>query len=336
MPAMSKKGVIIANTGSPDSPNVEAVKEYLAVFLADSRIRPMKSRMWDALLKHFILPKRSPYSASKYAEIWTDAGSPLSSSMQALACSLKETFASQSLDYTVRCGMSYGNPSISDALSHLHDAGCEEVCILPLYPQSAFSTTLVVKDKVHEALGSLDWNPALSFVNEYSSNPSYIQAIARSIEEAGFDATCDDRLVFAFHSIPMSDIRNGDEYGELSHASAQSIASELGLADQQWDIGFQCRFDKSRAWLGPSITQVIQKMLQDCHLKDGRLFVVAPNFAVDCLETLYDIDFELRSKVANMRDDAFSTDSFVYVPCLNASQMHVELLYEVIRENMAL
>ena len=65
---MSKKGVIIANTGSPDSPNVEAVKEYLAVFLADSRIRPMKSRMWDALLKHFILPKRSPRSASKYAE----------------------------------------------------------------------------------------------------------------------------------------------------------------------------------------------------------------------------------------------------------------------------
>lgn len=336
MPAMPKKGVIIANTGSPDSPTVEAVKEYLAVFLADSRIRPMKSRMWDALLKHYILPKRSPRSACKYAKIWTDAGSPLSSSMQALVCSLEEAFASQNLDCTVLCGMSYGNPSICNALSSLRDADCEEVCILPLYPQSAFSTTMIVKDRVHEALGLLDWDPLLSFVNEYSSNPSYIQAIARSVEEAGIDAARDDRLVFAFHSIPMSDIRNGDEYGELSHASAQSIASELSLADQQWDIGFQCRFDKSRAWLGPSITQVIQKMLQDCHSKDGRLFVVAPNFAVDCLETLYDIDFELRSKVADMRDDAFSTDSFVYVPCLNASQMHVELLYKVIRENLVL
>lgn len=40
---MLKRGVVIANTGSPDSPTAEAVKEYLAVFLSDSRIRPMKS-----------------------------------------------------------------------------------------------------------------------------------------------------------------------------------------------------------------------------------------------------------------------------------------------------
>lgn len=336
MPAMPMKGVIIANIGSPDSPTADAVKEYLTVFLADSRIRPMKSRMWDALLKHYILPKRSPRSARKYKEIWTEAGSPLLSSMQTLACSLEEAFASQNLDCTVRCGMSYGNPSISDALSHLHDADCEEICILPLYPQSAFSTTLVVKDKVHEALGSLDWNPALSFAGEYCGHPSYAPVIAHSIEEAGFDVTREDRLVFAFHSIPMSDIRNGDEYGKLSHASAQSIASELSLADHQWDIGFQCRFDKSRAWLGPSLIKVIKKMLQEWHSKDGRLFVVAPNFAVDCLETLYDIDIELRSKIAGVRGEAFSTDSFVYVPCLNASQMHVELLCEIIKENMAL
>ncbi len=336
MSAMPKKGVIIANTGSPDSPTADAVKEYLAVFLADPRIRPTKSRMWDALLKHYILPKRSPRSASKYARIWTEAGSPLASSMQAPACSLEEIFASQSLDYAVHCGMSYGNPSISDALSQLHDADCEEVCILPLYPQSAFSTTMVVSDKVHETLDSLGWNPALSFVGEYCGHPSYAPAIARSVEEAGFDAAREDRLIFAFHSIPMSDIRNGDEYDKLSHASAQTIARELGVADHQWDIGYQCRFDKSRAWLGPSLTRVIQKMLQGWHSEDGRLFVAAPNFAIDCLETLYDIDIELRSKIAGVRGEAFSTDSFVYVPCLNASQMHVELLYGVIKENMAL
>lgn len=333
---MPKKGVVIANTGSPDSPTAEAVKEYLAVFLSDPRIRPTQSRIWDVLLKRYILPKRSPRSARKYKEIWTEAGSPLLSSMQTLACSLEEAFASQNLDCTVRCGMNYGNPSICDALSGLRDAGCEEVCALPLYPQSAFSTTMVVADKVHEALCSLDWNPAVSFVDEYSGRPPYARAVARSVEESGFDPTRDDRLAFAFHSVPMSDIRNGDEYGKLSHASAQSIASELVLADRQWDIGFQCRFDKSRAWLGPSLIQVIKKMLQEWHSRDGRLFVVAPNFAVDCLETLYDIDIELRGKVAAIRDEAFSADSFVYVPCLNASRMHVELLYEVIKENMAL
>lgn len=333
---MLKRGVVIANTGSPDSPTAEAVKEYLAVFLSDSRIRPMKSRMWDLLLRRYILPKRSPRSARKYAEIWTGAGSPLSSNMQALACSLEEAFALQNLDCTVLCGMSYGNPSICDALSSLRDAGCEEVCILPLYPQSALSTTMVVDDKVHEALDSLGWNPTLSFVREYCAHPSYARAIARSVEEAGFDAAREDRLIFAFHSIPMSDIRNGDEYDKLSHASAQAIARELGVAHHQWDIGYQCRFDKSRAWLGPSLTQVIQKMLHEWNAKDGRLFVVAPNFAVDCLETLYDIDIELRSKVADMPEETFSADYFVYIRCLNASKTHVELLYEVIKENMTL
>lgn len=77
MPAMPKKGVVIANTGTPDSPTAEAVKEYLAVFLSDPRIRPTRSRIWDAFLKRFILPKRSPRSAQKYREVWTESGSPL-------------------------------------------------------------------------------------------------------------------------------------------------------------------------------------------------------------------------------------------------------------------
>lgn len=335
MSGMPKIGVILANTGTPDSPDADAVRDYLAAFLSDPRIRPAKSRLWDVFLKRFILPKRSPRSAQKYREIWTESGSPLLMNMQNLASLLEEAFASQGTNCTVRCGMSYGSPSITDALSDLHNAGCEEICVLPLYPQSAFSTTAVVADKMQEAFDSLDWHPSLVFVNEYCEYPSYARAIAASVKGAGFVPSRDDRLIFAFHSIPLSDIRNGDRYDKLSHDSARSIARELGLDDSQWDIGFQSRFDKSRAWLGPSLVQVVQKTLQDWHSEGGHLFVVTPNFAVDCLETQFDIDIELRNKVAAMCDEAFAAESFMYVPCLNTSQEHVKLLCEIAEENIS-
>ena len=59
---------------------------------------------------------------------------------------------------------------------------------------------------------------------------------------------------------------------------------------EQWTIGYNCRFDKSREWLQPFTRGVLKRWAQ---ARDGRVFMVCPNFAVDCLETLYDIDYEL-------------------------------------------
>lgn len=102
----------------------------------------------------------------------------------------------------VRMGMSYGSPSIQEALSELRNLNCEHITVVPLYPQSAFSTTNVVQDKLTGALVDMEWAPAVSFVDSYWSNEVYLNAITRSVQKSGF--TKDDSLLFAFHSIPIA------------------------------------------------------------------------------------------------------------------------------------
>lgn len=319
---MPRHGVIIANTGSPDAPTPKAVREYLSEFLVDPRIRPMHPLVWGMILNAFILPKRGVASAHKYEQIWTDGGSPLKVHMESLARKLQGALGE---GFAVRYAMSYGSPSMKGALEGLRDAGCEKVTVVALYPQSAYSTSYVVEDKLREGLDALGWEPEVGFVREYSERPLYYEAVARSISDAGFQPER-DQLLMAFHSIPMKDIKAGDTYADQVELSGKMIAERLGAPDESWQVGFQSRFDKSRAWLGPTTTEVLGRL-------DGgrRLFVVTPNFSIDCLETLYDIEVELRDAWFAANPGANGAD-FIYVPCLNDSEAQVGLLRSIVEE----
>ncbi len=307
------RGVILANTGSPDAPEPQAVRAYLSTFLADPRICPMNPRLWHLILHAFILPKRCVSSAEKYRRIWTDEGSPLSVHMVSLAAGLE---AAAGEGVRVRHAMSYGAPPMAHALAELRDAGCADITVVPLYPQSAHSTTGVVSDQLAAALEELAWQPQVRVIERYADAPAYLDAIAESVRAAGF-GEAGDGLLFAFHSIPLADVRAGDAYGEQAAATAQAVAERLGLASGQWQLGFQSRFDKHRRWLSPFTKEVLPK-LDGCN----RLFVIAPNFSVDCLETLYDIDIVLRQEC----QQTHPTRPFIYVPSLNASGAHISLL----------
>lgn len=315
-------GVILANTGSPDAPTPEAVRAYLQEFLMDPRIRPMHPTIWNIVLKAFILPKRSVASAEKYASIWTAAGSPLIASARSLARKLERILGE---DTIVRCAMSYGAPSMREALDELRTVGCERIVVIPLYPQSAFSTTRVVKDKLGGALEALEWHPEVTFVQEYWHQDEYLNAIVTSIRDAGLAER--DSLLIAFHSIPMKDVDAGDTYAEQAHKTASAIADRLDIAPERWRIGFQCRFD-NRKWVGPFIRESLKEL--DATLNDSSLFVIAPNFSIDCLETLFDTDVSLRQ-------DFLAThrfEQFIYVPCLNDSDSHARALEALIKKSL--
>ena len=71
----------------------------------------------------------------------------------------------------------------------------------------------------------------------------------------------------------------------------------------------------------------------------GRLFVIAPNFSVDCLETLYDIEIELRESrraqalaVGADESAAATAADLHYITSLNDSDAHVRLLGALISE----
>ena len=71
------------------------------------------------------------------------------------------------LDFAMR----YGNPSIKSKIHKLQEMGCENLVILPLYPQYAAATTATVCDEVYRTLMKMRWQPSLKIIPHYESNP---------------------------------------------------------------------------------------------------------------------------------------------------------------------
>ena len=287
-----KIGVIIANTGTPAAPTRKAVKKYLAQFLMDPRICPMPRPVWWLLLHLHILRVRARSSAEKYAKVWMPEGSPLVSTTIALERGLNDYYARAGLPVAVRAGMSYGVPSIKQAVRELKDEGCTSIVVLPMYPQPAFSTAGSVEDALAKAVKKARFKGKVTVIDGYAEDPVYIGAIAASIRNAGFSEEAGDRLLFSYHSIPLKDIEAGDTYELQTGATSLAVASELGLDRKSWTISYQSRFDKGRTWLSPFTRPTLVRLAQAAG-DEGRLFMVCPNFSVDCLETLYDIPHEL-------------------------------------------
>lgn len=340
-------GVVLINTGSPDAPTPEAVRAYLETFLMDDHIRPLPKPFWRAILNHMILPKRSVASAEKYRSIWTDEGSPLVSTGRSLAAkvevlmrdvqgasswraALAEAGLQDAAPPLVRQAMLYGSPSLPDTLTELRDAGCDRLVVVPLYPQSAFSTTAAAIDAVQRVLGELGWAPTTRFVESYGMNAAYLDAVAASISSAGYNPAS-DYLLLSFHAVPLPDVDRGDTYPQQALASSKAIACRLGADSHAWSMAYQSPFEDGRRWTGPFTQRVVTQIAED---STRRLVVCCPGFAVDCLETLYDVAHVFKDSFAEVRGHQ-AANAYRYVPCLNDADAHVQALVQVIMTALA-
>src|SRR5205823_8996361 len=83
-------GVLLINLGTPDAPEVRAVRRYLAEFLSDPRVVEIPRFAWKPILHGFILRTRPRRSAEAYNKVWTNEGSPLAVIARRQAHELRE------------------------------------------------------------------------------------------------------------------------------------------------------------------------------------------------------------------------------------------------------
>ncbi|MEG1517524.1 MAG: ferrochelatase [Raoultibacter sp.] len=329
-------GVLLTNTGTPAKPTPHAVRDYLSCFLMDKHVVSMNHFVWWFILHLAILPKRGRASAKKYAHIWTEEGSPFlvahDKLAHGLAAALREDTTLGPIE--VRVGMNYGKPSIVGALRELKAAGCTRLVVLPLYPQSACSTTAASIDQVRKSLKRIRWRIPTDFIENYHVHPTYVKAIAAAARHAGFDPYSDDQLLLSFHSIPLEHIEAGDTYELQVGETALAITGELELERKRWTLGYQSPFGDPRKWLQPFSIDILERWGE---AGVANVYFVCPGFSVDCLETLYDIEAELEPAYKN----AFRTDEqekqqgrFVYVPCLDKTKAHVKVLADIVRPHI--
>src|ERR1700733_5274264 len=135
-------GVLVVNLGTPDSPSYFAVQRYLREFLGDRRVINTSRWIWLPLLYGVILPFRPLRTVRKYRKIWMQDGSPLAVYSTRLAAKVAAVLNARQRDaLRVELGMTYGNPSLADAVHALAGQNVKKLLVLPLYPQYCSSTT---------------------------------------------------------------------------------------------------------------------------------------------------------------------------------------------------
>jgi len=319
-------GVLLVNLGTPDAPTTGAVRRYLREFLSDPRVVQIPRAVWLPILYLFVLPLRPARSAKKYASIWRPDGSPLRIYTERQA-QLLRGYLGQKLGkpVPVLAAMRYGNPSIKAALAELKERGCDRLLVIPMYPQYAGSTTASTEDALAKALRRWKPAPTVKVIKDFHAHAAYAKAIAKNVNEYWLKTGRPDRLVMSFHGIPKAVVAAGDPYERQCRESARLIAIELGWNDARTLVTFQSRFGAAE-WLQPYTDATLKSLGKD---GVGRVDVICPGFAADCLETLEEIAIENRHLFM-----AAGGKEFHYIPTTNDTPAWMTLLSILAMENL--
>lgn len=97
--------MLVVQLGTPDAPEPGPVRRYLREFLSDPRVVELPRAVWWPILNGIILTTRPRRSAAKYAQIWTDEGSPLAVYTRRQASMLRGWLGERGVDVEVewRC-----------------------------------------------------------------------------------------------------------------------------------------------------------------------------------------------------------------------------------------
>ncbi|MGQ0655846.1 MAG: ferrochelatase [Betaproteobacteria bacterium] len=292
MPALHKTSILLVNLGTPDAPTPEAVRRYLAEFLADPRVVELPRWLWLPLLHGIVLRTRPQKSAQKYAAIWTPEGSPL-----AVHTRRQAELLQQRLGKPVRYAMRYGRPPLSGGAD----------LVIPLYPQYSGSATGSVLDAIGGGKA----------VRDFHDHPAYIAALAAVIERHWIACGRGGKLVMSFHGLPQRAVDRGDPYQKQCLATAELLARRL---KRDYLVTFQSRFGAAK-WLQPYTEPTLVELA-----KSGvkRVDVVCPGFVSDCLETLEEIGIAARHAFL-----AAGGEELSLAPCLNEAPEWIEALGQI-------
>ena len=325
-----KIGVLLANLGTPDGYDYWSMRRYLGEFLSDKRVIDYPAWKWQPLLQLIILTKRPFTSGANYKLIWNQERneSPLMTITRDQTAAIASSLSALHGDgVMVDFCMRYGNPSTRSRVRAMVEAGCEKILFFPLYPHYAGATSATANDAFFKALMDEKRQPAARTVAEYFDHPAYIDALAQSVERAyGALDHKPDVLVASYHGMPERYLMSGDPYHCQCQKTSRLLRERLGWEKGAINTTFQSVFGPEE-WLKPYTVKHVAELA-----KQGKkhIAVMAPAFSADCIETLEEINGEIREAFEHAGGEVFT-----YIPCLNDDAAHVAALVKVIEANLA-
>lgn len=340
MSKFGKKGVLLVNLGTPDSPSRGAVYRYLKEFLLDPRVIDYPWLPRNLLVRGLIAPFRSGSSAKLYKQLWTEEGSPLKFYGERVAEGVQQHLGEE---YVVELAMRYQSPSIASAIDRLMAMKVSEIIVFPMFPQYASATTGSVHAEVMRLLGKQQNIPDVRMINSYYDYQPMIDIFVDNARQ--FDLDHYDHIMFSFHGLPQRQLRRADDfnhclkaenccqsisevnqfcYSAQCHATTRAIATTLGLSPDRYTTTFQSRLGPE-AWAQPYTSAVLEEQAEEHGAK--RILVFSPAFVADCLETIIEIGIEYQEEFEEMGGEKVDL-----VPSLNDDPRWIKIVADLVME----
>ncbi len=326
----ARVGILLANLGTPDGTDYWSMRRYLNEFLSDKRVVDYSAWIWQPLLQLIILTKRPFSSGAAYKSIWNeeDNESPLLTITKKQTAAIKAQMVERyGDDVRVDFCMRYGNPSTKSKVREMVEAGCTKILFFPLYPHYAGATSATANDQFFRALMEEKWQPVARVVEPYFEDTAYIDALAESIKKAYAAAeTKPEKLVCSYHGVPERYLHEGDPYHCQCQKTTRLLKERLGWEDTQIITTFQSKFGPEE-WLKPYTVEEVARLAKEDGIKN--IAVCAPAFSADCIETLEEINEEIKESF-----EEAGGEHFTYIPCLNDDASHINALSDIIDANL--
>lgn len=318
----TKWAVLFLNMGGPEK--LDDVEPYLYNIFSDRHIIKLPlSFMLQKPLARLISSRRAPKTKENYRAI--GGGSPLLKWSRLVAEGVEKNLRAKYVNVGACAGMRYTPPFIKDRLDTMAQSGYKHIVVVTLYPQYSRATTGTALNEI------LDWlddrghktDVTISVVSEWFDRPQYIKLLRDRIDEAMHKASDPQttRLLFSAHSLPARMIEKGDPY--LEHVKTTAALAGDGY---EYMLSFQSRSGPVR-WQGPETMEVIRDLGR---LGLRSLVIVPVSFVSDHIETLHEIDMELRELAA-----ASGIKEFIRVESFNDDPRFVSLLTDMVEEKIA-
>ena len=228
-------------------------------------------------------------------------------------------------DARYRCyvGLRHWHPFIKETYAELLEDFPERVIGLCMAPQYSSLSIGAYMKKVEDARAELASETPISFVRSWHRHPRLIAAIVDNVQQTLLRFPVDVRsrvpVLFTAHSLPERVVAMKDPYPNEVRATAQAVCAQLG--SQPTRFAYQSQGRSGEKWLGPSVEETVVELAQDGH----RHVLVAPiGFICDHVETLYDIDIELK-QMAQTKGIQLER-----IPMLNASAPLIDIVTSVV------
>ena len=275
--------LLLVNLGTPTAPTAEAVRTFLAEFLADPAVVDLPRLLWLPILYGMILRRRPARVAHQYRAIWTVAGSPLRVATNLMVRDI-QALAGDAL--TVSAAYRYGEPSLDTAMRELAKQGGGPIIVSPLFPQRTDATTGTAFRRAREAAARAGIADRVFERLVAPDEPRYIEALAARWRTAVSGGEQPDHLVISFHGIPVRyNRRERRAYTTDCEATTRAFLAAIAWPAERATLAYQSKFGPE-PWLTPATAEVLAQLPAR---GVQRVAVITPGFVTEGLETLEEI-----------------------------------------------